>query len=96
MFVDDWTFQQDNATPHTHHLTQKWCSDNLPSFISKECWPANSPYFNPLDYCIWNELVQAIDWNKIKTKLTLIAELKRAVTKVPTDVVVQSVEDFSK
>ncbi len=49
-----------------------------------------------MDYCIWNELVQAIDWNKIKTKLTLIAELKRAVTKVPTDVVVQSVEDFSK
>jgi hypothetical protein len=28
--------------------------------------------------------------------LTLIAELKRAVTKVPTDVVVQSVEDFNK
>jgi hypothetical protein len=40
--------------------------------------------------------VQATDWNKIKTKLTLIAELKRAVTKVPTDIVVQSVEDFSK
>jgi hypothetical protein len=40
--------------------------------------------------------VQTVDWNKIKTKLTLIAELKRAVTKVPTDFVVQSVEDFSK
>jgi len=28
--------------------------------------------------------------------LTLIAELKRAVRKVPTDVAAQSVEDFSK
>jgi hypothetical protein len=65
MLSDDWTFQQDNATPHTHHLTQKWCSDNLPSF-SKERWPANSPDFNSLDYAIWNELVQTMDWNKSK------------------------------
>ncbi|CAF4656976.1 unnamed protein product [Rotaria sp. Silwood1] len=64
--------------------------------IHKECWPVNSPDFYPSDYCIWNELVQAMDWNKIKTKLTLIAELKEAVTKVSTDVVVQSVENFTK
>ena len=24
VFGDDWTYQQDNATPHTHNLTQKW------------------------------------------------------------------------
>ena len=24
VFVDDWTYQQDNATVHTHNLTQKW------------------------------------------------------------------------
>ena len=23
-FGDDWTYQQDNATPHTHNLTQEW------------------------------------------------------------------------
>ena len=27
VFGNDWTFQQDNATPHIHHLTQKWCRD---------------------------------------------------------------------
>jgi hypothetical protein len=59
MFGDDWTFQQDNATPHTHHLTQKWCSDNLPSFISKERWPANSPNFNPLDQGLQWQVYQA-------------------------------------
>ena len=24
MFSDDWTYQQDGATPHTHELTQQW------------------------------------------------------------------------
>ena len=27
VFGNDWTFQQDNARPHIHHLTQKWCRD---------------------------------------------------------------------
>ncbi|CAF0978411.1 unnamed protein product [Didymodactylos carnosus] len=38
----------------------------------------------------------AINWSKVKTKLTLIDELKRAVKKIRAEVVVQSVEDFSK
>ncbi|CAF4142455.1 unnamed protein product, partial [Rotaria magnacalcarata] len=25
MFGNDWIFQQDNATPYTHILTQQWC-----------------------------------------------------------------------
>ena len=96
MLGDNWTFQQDNAPAHRHQLTQEWCSQNLPSFIPQERWPANSPDFNPLDYCLWNELVQAIEWRKVKTKLTLIAELKRAVKKIRLEVVAQSVDDFSK
>ena len=24
VFGNDWTYQQDNATPHTHNLTQEW------------------------------------------------------------------------
>ncbi|CAF1266509.1 unnamed protein product [Didymodactylos carnosus] len=89
MLGGDWTSQQDNAPAHKHHLTQEWCRRNLPSFISKERWPANnSPDFNSLDYCIWNELVQAMDWRKVTTKLTLITELKRAVKKIRLEVVV--------
>jgi hypothetical protein len=37
-----------------------------------------------------------MDWRKVKTKLTLIAELKRAVKKVRLEVAAQSVEDFCK
>lgn len=46
-------FPQDGVRPHIHHLTQKWCQDNFPSFIDKDHWPPNSPDLNALDYCIW-------------------------------------------
>ena len=35
-FGKHWTFQQDGANPHIHHLTQKWCQDNFPSFVDKD------------------------------------------------------------
>ena len=31
-----WWFEQDNATVHIHHLTQKWCKANLPRFPLKD------------------------------------------------------------
>ncbi|CAF4861299.1 unnamed protein product, partial [Rotaria socialis] len=72
IFGSDWTFQQDGAKPHTHHLSQQWCRDNFPSFIGKDRWPPHSPDLNPLDYCIWDEFNRAINWNKIISKKTLI------------------------
>lgn len=56
VFGNNWVYQQDGASPHTHHLTQQWCKENLPSFIDKEHWPPNSPDLNPLDYFVWDEL----------------------------------------
>ncbi len=82
VFRNDWTFQQDGARPHIHRLTQQWCHDNFPSFIDKGHWPPNSPDLNPLDYCIWNEFVKVIDWNRATSKATLIQELKRTVKKI--------------
>ena len=61
MLGDSWTYQQDGATPHIHHLAQKWCGDNFPSFISKDRWPPNSPDLCPLDYSLWNELAVSMD-----------------------------------
>ncbi|CAF4456917.1 unnamed protein product, partial [Didymodactylos carnosus] len=78
---DDWIFQQDETRPHTHGLTQQWCKDNFPAFIDKDHWPPNRPDLNPLDYIIWDEFVHVINWNKVKSKATLIQELKRAVKK---------------
>jgi hypothetical protein len=90
VFGNDWTFQQDGARPHTHRLTQQWCHDNFPAFIDKDHWPPNSPDLNPLDYCIWDEFVKVIDWNKVTSKPTLIQELKRAVKKIRQNIVFES------
>ena len=85
-----WTFQQDGAMPHVHHLTQQWCKDNFPSFIDKDHWPPNSPDLNPLDYSIWDKLAHAVNWDKITSKNTRIIEGKRAVGKIRQQVVFES------
>ena len=89
-FGDHWIYQQDGAKPHIHHLTQKWCRDKFPSFIDKDHWPPNSPDLNPLDYCIWDEFAQHVNWEKVTSKPTLIDELKRAVKKIRKNVVFES------
>ena len=89
-FGEHWIFQQDGAKPHIHHLTQKWCLDNFPSFIDKDHWPPSSPDLNPLDYCIWDEFAEAIDWHQVTSKEDLIRELKRAVKRIRKNVILQS------
>ena len=80
-FDDNWIYEQDGATSHTHHLTQQWCRDNFSNFIDKDHWPQNSPDLNHLDYSIWNELVKAIKWNKVDSKVTIIKQLKFYIKK---------------
>ena len=89
-FGNNWTFQQDNGTPHTHQEMQEWCCRHFPSFIDKDTWSANSPDLNPLDYCIWDEFARAINWDKVTSKSSLISELKRGVKKIRLDVVRES------
>ena len=89
-FGNNWTFQQDNGTPHTHQETQDWCCQHFPSFIDKDIWSANSPDLNSLDYCIWDEFAQTINWDKVTSKSSLIAELKRGVKKIRLDVIRES------
>ena len=42
---------------------------------------------NPLDYCIWEEFAQAINWNKVTWKSSVIWEVKRGVKKARLNVV---------
>ena len=50
-------------------------------FIDKDHWPSNSPDLNPLDYSIWDELAEGMDWTQISTKQDLIDELRQATKK---------------
>ena len=95
VFGNDWMFQQDGATPRTHHLSQEWCEENFPSLIDKDHWAPNSPDLNPLDYSIWDEFVHQMNWDKVQSKQTLIEELKRAVKRVREQVVLESCESWT-
>ena len=86
-FGNNRTFQQDNGTPHTHQETQDWCSQHFPSFLDKDTWSANSPNLNALDYYIWDDFALVINWDKVTSKSSLIAELKCGVKKIRLDVV---------
>jgi len=48
-----------------------------------------------LDYCIWDEFIKVIDWNRATSKTTLIQELKRAVKKIPKTVVFESCNSWT-
>ena len=69
--------------------------DNFPAFIDKDHWPPNSPDLNPLDYCIWDEFVKVINWNKVTSKTTLIQELKKTVKKIRKDIVFESCNSWT-
>ncbi|CAF1683322.1 unnamed protein product [Rotaria magnacalcarata] len=90
-----WTFQQDGARPHIHVKSQEWCDKHFPCFIDKNHWSPNSPDLNPLDYCIWDELVHQVNWEAVKSKKTLINKVKRAVRKVSADVVFESCSSWT-
>ena len=45
------------ATAHTASLAQDWLSRKCPEFIRKEEWPPNSPDLNPLDYHVWDAML---------------------------------------
>ena len=83
-------FKEDGAKPHTYVSTQEWCPMNFSSFIDKDHWLPNSPDLNPLDYSIWDEFAQQINWAKVKSKKTLIDELKRSVKRIRDSVVFKS------
>ena len=96
MFGNKWTFKQDGATPHTHDATQNWCRESFPDFIDKSHQPQNSPDLNPLDYFVWNEIVQNMNWKKVVSKETCKMQIKAAIRKISHKKLFESCSDFTR
>ena len=60
---------------------------NFKFFIPKEKWPPNSPELNPLEYSIWNNISNRVEYHKIKTVNDLRREVEKAMKKVDSNYV---------
>jgi len=83
---------------HTARATQNWLQTNCPDFIAKGQWPPNSPDLNPLDYCVWEAMLEA--YHKRHPKPKTIAELKEVLQVIwdslPQGPIDKAVKEFSK
>ena len=91
---DVWTFQQDSAPSHSSTITQNWCKDNLPNFISKDEWPPNSPDLNPMDFSIWAELSRKACAKPHSGIPALKRALKEAWRSLSVETIVNSCNSF--
>ena len=90
----NWDFQQDRASSHTTDKVQKWCRKNFKFFIPKEKWPPNSPELNPLDYFIWDNISNHVEYHKVKTINDLRREVEKAMKKVDSNYVREVIGAF--
>ena len=82
---EPWTLQQDSAPSHGSNFTQSWIQRKIPSFISKEDWPARSPDLNPLDYSIWSILENKACSSPHPNLETLKAKLLKEWAAIPQE-----------
>ena len=93
---DNWTLQQDGATSHIARVTQAWCENNCPAWISKEEWHPSSPDLNPLDYSLWSILESEACSKPSPSIEALKLKLMKTWEKIPMEIVHASINDFSK
>ena len=93
---DNWTLQQDGATSHTARVTQMWCENNCPAWISKEEWPPSTPDLNPLDHSLWSILESEACSKPSPSIEALKLKLMKIWEKIPMKIVHASINDFSR
>ena len=74
---NDFIFQQDGAPSHTGRITQEHLDANTPEFIGKDDWLPQSPDINPMDYHVWDSLLEKVS-EGCSTKFTE-GELKQKI-----------------
>ncbi|XGW33702.1 hypothetical protein V3C99_017823, partial [Haemonchus contortus] len=89
-----FVFQQDSAPAHRAKVTQQWCRDTLPGFISAQEWPSNSPDLNPMDYSVWSLLESKACSMQHHTIDSLKRDLLRAWEEIPLEYLRATVDDF--
>ena len=90
----DWTFQQDGATSHTANMTQQWCKDHCPRFLTKQKWPPSSPDLNVFDFCVWSVLERKACATPATSVKVLKKRLVRKWAEIDQKIFHVAVDDF--
>ncbi|CAF4104980.1 unnamed protein product [Rotaria sordida] len=91
---DNFIFQQDHATPHTHRETLAWCEENLTFFLDNHRWPPNSLDLNVLNYYVWDAITNNMQCDKVKDYDSLNDETSRGIRHVPKSDLLRSIENW--
>lgn len=70
---ENYTFQHDNASIHTSHVTKKWLSEQSINVLP---WPSRSPDLNPIEN-LWGILAREVYRNG--RQFTCVEDLKNAI-----------------
>ncbi|KAF2365370.1 hypothetical protein FHG87_003875 [Trinorchestia longiramus] len=86
------TWLQRNQMSSTE--SRNWIQWNIPSFISKDIWPARSPDLNPLDFCIRSILKTRVLVTPHISLESLKAELQREWEVIPQEQIRAACDTF--
>lgn len=92
----DWIFQQDSAPAHASNITQQWCRENCPNFISKDLWPPSSPDLNPLDYFVWGVLEAKVNATQHRNLDSMKAAIQREWTNLSMESVRAAINGWQR
>lgn len=71
-----------------------WIRNNFKKSDTSRIKVELSRDLNPLDYSIWNEIVQGMNWDRVECKESLKAQIMLSVKKIRPQVVLDSCTSF--
>jgi hypothetical protein len=82
---DDFIYQPDNVTFHTHQESLAGYKENFTKFVGNHRWSPNSPDLNVLHYYVWDVIRNNMQWDKAKDNDSLVEEVRKRIRRVSKD-----------